>query len=242
VANKTARNLGTPPGTPPDDNAALLLVERLLKGLLDAAIVQLIAKPVDAERYFSHFFDTTVSTKERDQFLNAFRATPPRVVLGYARSGAELPCFAIVMTSEEETDSFLGDFLGQEGAEEYRGAFFTATYTVYTYATHPDMAQVLYQVSKAVIHAGKRLLLQEGCMEITLGGGELAPDENYMPENMYVRALRVTIKHPYSAPFFLPVDPAKLRVLVFACDVDVDGRAGGVHPYVRISTEDGVEG
>jgi len=241
MANKTVRNLGEF-GELPQDSAALLLVERLLKRLLETAIAQLLAKPADAERYFSHFFDSAVSTKERDQFLNAFRATPPRVVIGYARSGAELPCFSVVLTSEEETDTFLADFTGQEGDEEYRGAFFTATYTVYTYATHPDMGQILYQLSKAVVHSGKRLLLSEGCMEIVLGGGELAPDENYMPENMFVRALRVTIKHPYSAPFFLPVDPAKLRVLIFACDVNVDGVQGQAHPYVRINTDDGVEG
>lgn len=212
-----------------EKNAAVLLVERLLKGLLESAIKMLKENPDEAKRYFSHFFDTTVSEAERDQFVRAFLQTPPKVVLGYARSGVELPCYAIVMMSEEESEAFLGDYTGNEGPFEYLGANFDAVYAVYTYSSHPDMAQVLYQVSKAIVHAGKGLLFQEGALSLSMGGGELAPDENFMPENMYVRVLRLSIKHPYSAPQLLPADPAKLRTLVFACDVNVDGIQGGVH-------------
>jgi hypothetical protein len=231
MTNRKAKSLAPfKKGAPTiEKNSAVLLVERLLKRLLEAAIKMLKENPAEATRYFGHFFDVTVSEAERDQFVRAFLQAPPRVVLGYARSGVELPCYAIVMTSEEEAEAFLGDYVGHEDAFEYLGADFDATYTIYTYSMHADMTQVFYQLCKAIIHAGKGLLFQEGVISLSIGGGELAPDENYMPENMYVRQLRLNIKHPYTAPQLLPADPEKLRTLVFACDVNVDGMQGGVH-------------
>lgn len=229
--NRKAKNLAPfPKGVPQTaKNAAVLMVERILKRLLEAAIKTLKDNPKEANRFFGHFFDISVGSAERDQFVQAFLREPPRVVLGYARSGAELPCYSIVMTSEEEAESFLGDYVGEDDEYEYLGADFDATYAIYTYASHPDMAQVLYQLSKAIVHAGKGLLFSEGALSVAISGGELAPDENYMPENMYVRILRVVVKHPYSAPQLLPADPKKLRVLVYACDVNVDGIQGTVH-------------
>lgn len=217
-------------GAPTTANyAAVLMVERILKRLMETAITMLKDNPKEATRFFSHFFDISIGTDERDQVVRAFLQAPPKVVLGYTRAGAELPCYSIVMLSEEESDAFLGDYVGTEDDVEYLGADFDATYAIYTYATHPDMAQILYQVSKAIVHSGKGLLFHEGAMSVTLGGGELTPDENYMPENMFVRVLKVTIKHPYSAPQLLPANPKKLRTLVYACDVNVDGIQGGVH-------------
>ncbi len=228
---KLRRNLGNfPLGAPTQlTNAAVLLVERILKRLFDTAVQQLLANKEDAVRYFSHFFDTTMGSTERDEFIRAFYNTPPKTVLGYARAGAELPCYAIVLASEEETDSFLADLVESDHeTKEFIGAFFEATYSVYVYATHPDMAQVLYQIGKAILHTGKGLLMHEGALQVTIGGGELAPDESYMPENMFVRVLRVSVGCPYSAPQFLPTDPAKLKTLIYAHDITVDGMRGGV--------------
>lgn len=237
---KLDRNLGgdyprEAPTVLPD--AAVLLVERFLKRLLETATEQLLKRPEDAKRFFSHFFDTTTSTTERDQFCRAFAMRPPKTVIGYARSGAEMPSWAIVMASEQEEDAFVGDEVGIVGDVEFKGAFFSAEYDVFTYADHPDITAVLYQLSKAIVHAGKALLLQQGVLEVRLGGGDLRPDEEYMPENMYIRVLRVHTKHPYSAPLFLPSDPAKLRTLIFANDVVMDGVRGGVIPSKVVDGE-----
>lgn len=239
-ARKQKRNLGNfRPGVPTElPDAAVLMVERLILRLMRAGIQLLIDNPDDLTRYFGHFFDATLGQKERDQFVNAFRKSPPDVVMGYARVGAELPRYAIVMLSEEESDAFLNDYEGSSGDTEFRGAFFDAVYGVHVYADHADYAAVLYQLAKAIIHAGKGLLLQQGALEVSLSGGELAPDENYMPENMFIRVLRVRVKHPYSAPRFMASDPARLAALVFACDVVVDGVRGGVHPVGQVTGED----
>lgn len=191
----------------------------------------LVNDPKEAARYFAHFFDATMTgVKERDQFVSAFLKSPPKTVLGYPRSGAELPCYAIVLQSDEEAEGFLADYTGQTDDQELLGAMFESTYAIFVNANHPDIAQVLYQLAKGIIHAGKGFLLSEGVEDIHISGGDLAPDESFMPENMFVRVLRVNMHVPYSAPAFLPSDPRKIKVLVYGQDVVVDGIRGGVRP------------
>jgi len=215
---------------------SVLLVERLIKNLLKTTIEDLQDDKAELTRFFSEFFDSTLSgAKERDQFVAAFQKSPPRSILGYARRGAELPVYATVMTEETEEEAFLGDHLSDERdgseASEETGAFFDATYTVFVYANNPDMCAILYQFGKAVIHAGKGFLFSCGVLSVQLSGGELAPDDQYMPENMFVRALRVKAKHPFAAPVLKSFDPTRLNVAgIFASDVVVDGQRGGVKP------------
>lgn len=221
------------PQTPESPFRPALLMERVLKGLLQTTVDDWLADQDDARRFFSWFFDnTTQGNKDLDSFLGSFIKRPPQAQLGYARSGADLPVWAIVLSDEEETEAFLGDFIGEDGvSNDYEGAFFEAVYTVFTYAEHPDMAQIYYQLSKAIVTAGRGFLLSCGALEISLSGGELAPDVNYMPENMFVRALRVRMKHPFSAPRVKPVNPARLRTFIYASDVVVEGMRGTVKVY-----------
>lgn len=210
-----------------------LLMERIMKALLQETVDRWVKDSAEAKRFFSYFFETTVGgQKELDSFLNAFKSKPPRTQLGYARIGAMLPLWAIVLSEETEEDAFLSDYLGQDDSKyDFEGDFWDANYTVYTYSEHPDLTQVYYQLSKAIIAAGRPFLVSSGALTIHLSGGDLAPDENYMPENMFVRALRVRMKHQFSAPRIKPADPAKLRTWIYASDVVVEGIQGGVKVY-----------
>jgi hypothetical protein len=122
--------------------------------------------------------------------------------------------------------------------DEYEGSFWEAVYTVFTYSTNPDTTQIYYQLSKAIVAAGRGFLISCGALEVHLSGGELAPDENFMPENMYVRALRVRMKHPFSAPRLKPANPARLRTFIYASDVVVEGMRGQVKVYDGSPTEE----
>jgi hypothetical protein len=222
---------------PRDAYRPVLNVERLLKTLLNETTNMFVNDRSEAERFFTWFFDTTTDAKSLESFINAFIDRPPIARLGYARVGAELPAMGIVMENEEEADSFLGEFVGEDGeghdAFEYTGALFNARYTVYIYASNPDMCALLYQYAKAVVHAGKGSLFACGVLTIDMSGGELAPDESYMPENMFVRALRTDMKHPFSAPRIKPFDLAKVKVTgLFGSDVVVDGQRGKITTYV----------
>jgi len=243
--DKTDRNIGGAlPTSPPDLSTArdsILLIERLLRSLLQTTIDDL-KDPNDASavedltRFFSHFYDPTISPAERNDIIKNFQAEPPKAILGYPRSTAQFPCFSIILEGEEETQGLIGDYAGQttldedvDDFSEYIGAFYNSTYGIYIYAEHPDVCVYLYQFAKSVIHAGKAFLFSCGVTSMTISGGELAPDETYMPENMFMRVLRVQLTAPMSVPAFMRADPRKIRLTgIFRPDVIVDGMPSGV--------------
>lgn len=224
----------------------MLLPERLIQELLQQTIDKLKEDEAELTRFFSHFFVPTAGEDEVTEFVAHFMRKPPKAMLGYARTSAQFPCFAIVMESENEEDAFSGDFAGQhddtylgQDPSEFTGAFFEATYTVFVYAEHPDACAYLYQFAKSVVHAGKAFLMSCGIIDLTLSGGELAPDESYMPDNMFVRALRISAKVPMTVPHLLIARPTRIRITgLFGSDVVVDGQRGGVKAYAAEVSDD----
>lgn len=247
---KQKRNIGgAVDTTPPSREAAfdaILLPERIIQELLQQTIDQLKTDEPELTRFFSHFFVPTAGADEVTEFVKHFMRRPPKALLGYARTSASFPCFAVVMMSENEEDAFVGDFAGQHDAtfmgpdpSEFSGAFFSAEYGIFVYAEHPDACAYLYQFAKAVIHAGKQFLLGCGIIDLTLSGGELTPDESYMPDNMFMRVLRINARVPLTVPRLLLAHPARIQLTgLFGSDVVVDGLRGGVKTYTP-EDEDG---
>lgn len=242
--DKTARNIGGQlPDELPDISSArdsVLLIERLLLGVLKTTIDRLSNKDdpqavEDLTRFFSHFYDPTISESERNDLIANFQAIPPKAVIGYPRSTASFPCFSIILEGEQESENFLGDFAGEttrdEGGDfmEYVGAFYESTYGIYIYAEHPDVCIYLYQFAKSVVHGAKPFLFSCGVQHLQLSGGELVPDAEFMPESMFVRILRVTAGAPMTVPAFTGADPRKVRITgIWRPDVVVDGIPSGV--------------
>lgn len=218
--------------------SSVMMVERLIVLLLKETTNKIKDDDNELNRFFSHFFDPTAGEAERKEFVKRFKQRPPKTLMGYARSTSQFPCFAVVLNSDDEQEALVGDYIGQtlpddhEGeATEYEGAFFDSVYATYIYSEHPDECAFLYQYAKAVLHGGKEWFLACGVEEVTLSGGELAPDENYMPENMFVRVLRVNAKSQLSVPRLMRADPRKLRLGgLYLDDIVVDGVRGGIHP------------
>lgn len=241
VSRKSKKNIGSfDPGVeidPQDAYKPVLNVERIIKTLLNDTTEMFKNDRAEATRFFTWFFDTTTDAASLVSFINAFINRPPIAKLGYSRVGADLPCFGIVLENEDEQESFMGDHVGEDGsgrdAFDYTGAFFDARYGIFVYAENPDMTAMLYQYAKAVIHAGKGFLFSCGVLTIQLSGGDLAPDDNYMPENMFVRVVHADMKHPFSAPRIRPFDRSKVKVTgIFGSDVVVDGQRGKITTYV----------
>ena len=253
VDRKAKRNLGvvedegklTASDLDPGPPQAILMVERLLRALLEDSVNQIKDDLPELRRFFNHFYGPTVDSDEVEEFVTDFHTRPPKAKLGYARSGAEVPMFAIVLSEDDEKEEFLGQHAGDgidsDGAFDYVGSFFDSTYSIYIYASHPIQAAYLYQFAKAVVHSGKIALFNCGVQEVHLSGGELTPDEEYMPENMFVRVLRVMTKAPFTAPRFKLANPANIKVTgIFGSDVVVDGRKGGVKA-IPLTVEDSDE-
>ena len=71
----------------------------------------------------------------------------------------------------------------------------------------------------------------------------MIPQEQYLPETMFVRRLGVTLQSLHTVPVILTPDPARVRVTgIWAEDIVVSGIRGGVHPIDPHSEEDPNDG
>lgn len=250
---KDPRNFGTEVSeerSPPDDpplgyqeaagKYSIVMPERVMLALLRSEVTRLAKAENIGElrRFFGHFFDPMITEDERESYVTDFQRQPPLPRLGYPRTGAEFPCYAIVMESDEEDQAALAGYLGQtqpgdpaDEAEEYKGSMFEQTYGIYVFAQHPDVCLYLYHFAKAVMLGSKIVLAECGIIDPHFGGSEMTPQEQYLPENMFVRRLGVTVKTLHTVPLMLRPDPASVRVTgVWANDTVVSGIRGGVTP------------
>jgi hypothetical protein len=220
--------------------ASIVNVERFILRLLRSEVDRLAKDEALLRYYFEAVFDPTLPEKEREDYIANFLRQPPAVVLGYPRSSVTFPVIAIILNEESETQNAVGDFIGEtlgEGEEgdpyaDYVGAIFEAQHGVYVYAEHPDVCLYLYHFVKMIVLGGKDWLLSQGVIEVSISGGELAPQEGYLPENMFCRTVNVKTVAPFVVPRPALTDARKARVVgLYQDDVVVDGVRGGVHSY-----------
>lgn len=253
------RNLGgTAQGTDPRFNTqffdgpqaaeirtTIALPERLLRAVLLYEVERLMAPAnvTELRRFFSHFFDPTTSETEREDYVKDFQANPPRVVMGYPRTTGSWPIYSIVLSGDEESEIPLSQYFGETlrgekppGGEDqqYEGAFFDQTISIYVLATHPDQCVYLYKFAKLALMGARDALVGAGLIDPTFSGGELNPDELLLPDNAFGRVLMVHCKVAETIPKVLSYrDGRNLRLSgIFGCDVVVDGQRGGVETYV----------
>lgn len=228
------------PGGLDTARASIVNVERFILRLLRSEVDRLAKDEALLRYYFEAVFDPTLPEREREEYIANFMRAQPAVVLGYPRSSVTFPVIAIILNEESEAQNAIGDFMGEtlgEGEEgspyaDYVGAIFDAQHGVYVYAEHPDVCLYLYHFVKMIMLGGKDWLLSQGVIEVSLSGGELAPQENYLPENIFCRMVTVKTVAPFSVPRPALVDARKARVVgLYQDDVVVDGIQGGVHSY-----------
>lgn len=224
-----------------------VMVERVLYALLKSEFTKLAAPANEANlaRLFSHIFDPMAGNEERQDYVVNFQRRPPTVVLGYPRTTVELPIVSIVLGEESESETrsignYVGESLpGEKGPyAEYVGIHFQQTYNIFCYAEHPVVCAYLYHFIKLILIAAQDSMVKAGIVDPHLSGGDLAPDEGYVPENVFARVIRLSCQSLSSVPV-LKLDPAGFRVSgVFMEDVVVDGVRGGVSPYNPSTEED----
>jgi len=223
-----------------------VMVERILLAVLKSEMARL-ADPVnvaETTRFFRHIFDPLAGAEERAEYVANFQRRSPAVVLGYPRTVVDLPILSITLGEESESEpSYLGDYIGESLPEEkdpyaeYVGAHFQQTFNIFCYAEHPVVCAYLYHFTKLILLSAKPFMLQAGIVDPRLSGGDLAPDEGYTPENVFVRVVRLSCQSLSSMPL-LKLDPVGFRITgIFMDDVQVDGVQGGVTPYAEGSDE-----
>lgn len=237
VANQKEAEFPTDPAA----NAgryAVVMPERVILALLRSTVDRLSnsENEDDLVRFFSHFFDPMMSVAERNTYVNSFQKRPPATYLAYPRSSATFPCYAVVLEADDEQDEALDHLIGRTGdeeeaerTEEFLGSMFQAQYGIYVYAENPDMCLYLYHFAKAIMIGSHVLLESCGIIDSKLSGTELTPEETYIPENMFVRVCRVSLKSLFTVPEILRPDPASVRITgIHVNDIVVSGMRGGV--------------
>jgi hypothetical protein len=223
---------------------SITMPERLVRAVLQSEVERLSGDEDECRRIFSHIFDPTTSTAERDTYVANFLASPPLVRLGYPRDLADLPVFSIILMSDEEDEevaplaNYVGTTLPEERPpggvdQEYEGTFFTQMNSIFIYGQHPDQCLYLYQFAKLVLVGAREALHCAGMISPTYSGGELNPNEVYLPDNVFARVLNVHYKALMTVPkLFTYRDGRLLRVTgIFGKDIVVDGQRGGVVAY-----------
>jgi hypothetical protein len=218
---------------------SITLPERLFRAVLDSEVERLREDEDELRRFFQHFFAPTTSVEEREQYVKDFVANPPKVVLGYPRATGTWPCYAIVLSSDEESEEVLSQFVGTTARgetapggedQDYEGAFFDQTFSIYVLSTHPDQCIYLYKLAKLALMGARDALVAAGVLDPHYSGGELNPDEMLLPDIAFARVLNVRCKTMETVPKLLSYrDGRKLRVAgIFGTDVVVDGMRGTV--------------
>ncbi len=219
---------------------SIVMPERVILKLLRTESERLSdpANVDDLRRFFSFFFDPAITVDERESYITSFQNTPPVPILSYPRSSSVFPSMAVVLERDVEDQAALSQYIGQtrpgdpaEEASEFEGAMYEKTYGVYIYATHPDMCLYLYHFAKAVLTGSERVMQRCGIVETRYDGNEMNPQDSYLPENMFVRRLGVTMKSLETVPIIMSTDPASVTIAgIFGDDLVVAGVRGGVHP------------
>ncbi len=211
-------------------------IETVLYQILLAELSSLSKDAGKRTAYLAHLFDEILGKEMREMISKNLALNCPRVFYGYARQGAEMPCVSVILEDEQESQGVLGQYVGETLPDErgstasYTGSFWDHTYTLLIYAEHPQITAGLYQVVKAILVGAENVIEEAGFSGMHLSGGELAPNQEYIPENIFARALRVQGRTTFSVPEY-GRDPARFRVTVHADDVIVDGVRGGVHTF-----------
>ena len=173
-----------------------MLPERVILTLLHAGI-----NAIEGDPTLLNPILTSVSDAERAKARALFASNRPSLVLGFPRSGATLPCYAVTLTSDEILQDYIGqgdeaylddipELLGSKFKRRVRG-----TFTVFVYGEHPDWTVWLYRVARRILNMGTRYLDAQGLQDPVISGADLAPDLRYSPENTYVRRLTLTVEY-----------------------------------------------
>lgn len=217
---------------------SVVLLDRILLRIVRRTTDRLKGDRDETARFFRHYFGASLEAEELEEWVDHFMSSPPRVSLGYPQSDAELPGIFVILESSSTTQTFVGDHggetLGDEPGEEseFLAEFKKTTLGLYCYALHPSVCSYLYHYVDMIVLGAAEALAAAGVMDRVVSGGELSPEEAYLPQNAHLRVVRFEGTTVASVPQLKPyLSASRLSVGgIYVCDVVVDGMRGGVHP------------
>lgn len=183
------------------------MFERALHRVIEEGIAVLDAEPT----LLARFLRAPGWTDEEVAKLVAYWQSAkghPSIVHNFARAAASVPCYAIVLTGDAETDEYLGlsqgalmleeveqliaqiqDEIGRRVDVTIRG--FQFTFQIFTYTENPDATIAYHNVLRSIFLGANKKLLNYGFERPTYSGMDLTQMPPYLPENVFARVFQV---------------------------------------------------
>lgn len=186
------------------------MIERHLYEVLTESLQAIVQHPTQIDEIFRR-------RGLEEEELVRIRATVLRfagrehpVIHNFARDDVQMPVWSIILAGEAEETRFLGDeagFLGEDETDEpmsgeVLSSLFRSTYQILIYSEHPDVTLYLYTLAKAFVVSNRHEIMRRAqVLEVgPIGGADLAPDTEWLPANLFVRALSVGVLYEEQQP------------------------------------------
>jgi hypothetical protein len=177
------------------------MIQRFLFDVLKAGVDDVHEDPATLDTMLA---DWDLSREEMAVHKKLWGEKTPTVKHGYARVDDTFPLYSIVLTSEGESDLYLGNDAGvitdeddpNVGADVV-GSSWDHTYQVLVYSEHPETTLINYEVAKAILIPAMVQLADLACYRMRMSGADLMPDTRYLPEHLFARTLTFQTSRPF---------------------------------------------
>lgn len=231
------------------------MIERALYDVIEAGIAYLSATPGAVTNHLVHH--GFMAEDEAANIERLFQTThAPTLAHGFARGDSKFPLLTIVMGSEDQSQSFVGDDGGvnvlgmDEGDPEYGADLYAAIYSyqfhVIIYTQNIDLTLAYYQLVRQMIINGLPTLRAEpyNVDNVRLSGADVAPDRELAPMGFFVRRLTLSCQREYTQPIASSTVGRAYKVA--GVHTDSGGApgedVGGVKTLVTVQAEVGDDG
>tara|TARA_Y100000034_G_scaffold136543_1_gene213725 strand:- start:4439 stop:5119 length:681 start_codon:yes stop_codon:yes gene_type:complete len=188
---------------------------------------------------------TNLHPNDLQQAKDYWEEHPPNVVSGYARGDSAWPVIAVTLTGEQIQQDYIG--LGEEAlfigdgddkvGRRYKRRL-TGQYGIHIYTEHPSVCAWYYRVIRRFLNVGIETMIRRGMQDPVMAGQDLAPDPRFVPENVFVRRLTITVEYEEAWESTSGLAEALLenseRYLAAAGELNIhhEDAGGDVIPYV----------
>ena len=194
-----------------------MMVERKIQDILQLGITWFTE---DTRRVEAFFLKQGLSATEAANIRTYYgrdpaageKGGPPTPIQGYPRTVGPFPCYAIVLSGDPFKQTYLGDDMDSglgsddddDGFEfdqdldgnsaQKIGRILDYQFDVEVWAMDsPDICLYFYHLLRYIIFSSLETFLENGLDQVEYAGRDIDPRTRYIPENMWVRALRLTM-------------------------------------------------
>lgn len=138
----------------------------------------------------------TSTRPNRNKLKTFIQKDKIKVTRGFPRDIATLPAFVIMLSGEHEAEEAIGTFLDDidESLYGYKGYELMGTrmntqYRIEVWSTNGDLTVMLYHLLQYILVSERDNLNLQDVLLQNIGGADLEPLPEYLPEFVYRRAL-----------------------------------------------------